>query len=122
MSLAAKVLPSVQTDLPEAPKVDGRKPLDRERLRQAARDFESVFMEIVLRSMRKTVPKSELMNGGNAEDIYRSMLDSEYAKSYSQGGNSGLAESIERELLQKMGIKELPPSPPIAGRQPYRKV
>ena len=32
-------------------------------------------MEIVLRSMRKTINKSKFIDGGNAEEIYRSMLD-----------------------------------------------
>jgi len=55
--------------------------------------------------MRSSVQKSGLVDGGNAEEIYTSMLDSEYAKQMSSQGNSGLAQMIERQLLQTMGVK-----------------
>lgn len=53
---------------------------DRTTIKQAAEDFESLFLNIVLKSMRDTVQKSGLIDGGNAEEIYSSMLDDEYAK------------------------------------------
>jgi Rod binding domain-containing protein len=59
----------------------------------------------MFKSMRSSVQKSGLIDGGNAEEIYTSMLDSEYAKQMSQQGASGLADMIERQLLQSMGVK-----------------
>ncbi|MEN9835490.1 MAG: peptidoglycan hydrolase FlgJ, partial [Pseudomonadota bacterium] len=53
---------------------------DRATIKKAAEDFESLFLNIVLKSMRDTVQKSGLIDGGNAEDIYKSLLDDEYAK------------------------------------------
>lgn len=80
--------------------------VDRKKIHELAQQFESVFMEIVMKSMRSTVNKSELMDGGNAEEIYSSMLDGEYAKSMAATGPSGLAHNIERQLLENMGIKQ----------------
>ena len=37
------------------------------------KDFEALFVDMLLRSMRKTVMKSGLIDGGNAEDIYQGM-------------------------------------------------
>lgn len=71
-------------------------------VKKVAKDFESLFLEIVLRSMRNTVPKSGLIDGGNAEDIYRSLLDSEYAKTMSSTGHSGLAAQIEKQILDSI--------------------
>ena len=74
-------------------------------LRQAARDFEAIFLETVLKSMRKSVIKSGFIDGGNAEEIYRGMLDSEYARSMSGQGQTGLAEMIEQQLRETRGVE-----------------
>jgi flagellar protein FlgJ len=78
---------------------------DRQKVRELSKQFESVFLEIVMRSMRNTVTKSELIDGGNAEDIYKGMLDSEYAKTMANANTSKLALDIERQLLENMGLK-----------------
>ena len=68
------------------------------KIKQLANEFESLFLEIVLKSMRETVGKSELVNGGNAEDIYRSMLDQEYAKNMAGMRQTGIGDAIEKQL------------------------
>ncbi len=68
-------------------------------LGKLAEDFESVFLELVLKNMRNTVQKSELVDGGNGEEIFRGLLDAEYSKSLSSQKNSGIAESIEKQLV-----------------------
>ncbi|MFW7377892.1 MAG: rod-binding protein [Oligoflexus sp.] len=55
--------------------------------------------------MRDSIQKSDFIDGGNGEEIFRSMLDSEYAKSLASQRSTGLAESIERHLL---GLIEKP--------------
>jgi Rod binding domain-containing protein len=74
-------------------------------VKKLAKDFESIFLEQMFRTMRSSIQKSGLIDGGNAEEIYTSMLDSEYAKQMTEQGNGGLSQMIERQLLQSMGIK-----------------
>ena len=76
---------------------------DREKVAELAQQFESIFINMMLQNMRKSVQKSDLLDGGNAEQIYRSMLDQEYATIMAQQERTGLAEAIERQLLQTMG-------------------
>lgn len=83
-------------------------PKDREQIRKVSEDFESIFLGIVLKSMRQTVQKSGLMDGGNAEDIYRSMLDDEYAKMMAEQRHTGLADNIEEFLLRSYGDIQRP--------------
>ena len=80
-------------------------------------------MEIVLRSMRKTINKSKLIDGGNAEEIYRSMLDGEYAKIMAQRGTSGLATAIEKQLLNNLENNVVKSGFPIKaeGMKAYQK-
>ena len=102
-------------------------PRDAEQIKQSANDFESLFLNIVLKSMRDTVQKSGLLDGGNAEDIYKSMLDDEYTKMMAAQRNTGLADEIERFLLTAVadqkkdgnaqGIKAYQAQPQAMGLQ-----
>ncbi|RYZ65506.1 MAG: hypothetical protein EOP09_14150 [Proteobacteria bacterium] len=60
-------------------------------------------MEIVLKSMRDSVDKSKFIDGGNGEQIFQSMLDSEYAKNLANQSMTGLSSSIEDHLTKLMG-------------------
>jgi flagellar protein FlgJ len=68
------------------------------KLKGVAKDFESIFVGIMLKSMRDSVQKSGLLDGGNGEDIFRELLDQEYSKSISAQGDSSIATAIEREM------------------------
>lgn len=67
-------------------------------LRRAAAEFESLFINQMLKSMRETVAKSELFHGGNAEEIYTSMLDTELSKSMAKAGGIGLADMLLKQF------------------------
>jgi flagellar protein FlgJ len=75
-------------------------------LDQACRDFESVFINYMLQQMRRTVPRDGLFNGGQAEQIYTSMLDNETAKSISRQGGLGLADLLREQLSSQEPIKK----------------
>lgn|GEM_PF-3242180 len=83
----------------------GRSKMDSEHaaLKKSTQEFEAMFLELVLKTMRDSVQKSGLVDGGNAEDIYKSMLDSEYAKTLAAQGSTGIAASMERQLLERFG-------------------
>ncbi|RKX74758.1 MAG: hypothetical protein DRP87_16195 [Spirochaetes bacterium] len=69
-----------------------------EKLFEACEDFEALFVKQMLDSMRQTVPKTGILNGGIAEDIFEEMLYSEYAKLFSRNTRLGIAEAVYREV------------------------
>lgn len=73
---------------------------EREAIKKAAADFEAVFLGILMKSMRESVQKSGLMDGGNSEEIYQSMLDTEYTKQMADQNFTGLSKAIEDQLLR----------------------
>jgi flagellar protein FlgJ len=81
-----------------------RIPSDRNdpQLRKACAELESLFIAYLLKEMRTTIPKSDFINGGRAEEIYTSMLDSEMARDLSAKGGIGLS-SI---LLDQLGRRQ----------------
>jgi len=68
--------------------------------KKVAREFEAMFVSMMLKSMRETVGKESLTGGGRGEETFRSLLDQEYANAAVEGGGIGLARSIERELVR----------------------
>ncbi len=62
-------------------------------LREVAQGFESVFMEMLFKSMRSTVSESKLFHGGRGEEIFRDMLDQTLSKGASRKG-LGIADMI----------------------------
>jgi len=71
------------------------------RLRKQCTEFESFLYNSMLKTMRSTVPEDGLFSGGNAEKIYQSMLDQEYSQMMSEKMNSGLADALYKQLMQK---------------------
>ena len=66
-------------------------------MEKVARDFESVFVNKLLESMRKAVPKSGLLDS-SALDMYQSMMDQEMAKNMSERKGMGLGEMVYKDL------------------------
>ncbi|MBV70318.1 MAG: hypothetical protein CMH52_03130 [Myxococcales bacterium] len=65
---------------------------------EAAKQFESIFLHQVFKSMRATLPKEGLMNGGFGEEVFTDMLDQQYADMAAGSSSLGLAENIARQL------------------------
>ncbi|HET7837208.1 MAG TPA: flagellar assembly peptidoglycan hydrolase FlgJ [Variovorax sp.] len=82
-----------------------------EGLKQVSRQFEALFMNMVLKSMREATPSSGLLDGQN-EKIYTSMLDQQLAQNLS-GRGLGLAEAMLAQLQRSAaaGTDEREPNP-----------
>ena len=70
---------------------------EQEALSEAARQFESIFMKMMLKSMRDTVPESDLINNDKTR-FYQSMYDDQISLDLSKRGNLGLANMIVQQL------------------------
>lgn len=83
---------------------------DRQRqsaeLRQAARDFEAVFLKMMFEEMRPGKEDGEggFFGNGVGSDIYEDMFFSELSKLMSETGQLGLARIIEEQVAEQTGI------------------
>jgi flagellar protein FlgJ len=73
----------------------------QEGMKQASKQFEVMFMQMVLKSMREATP-SDGMFGSQQEKMYTSMLDQQLAQNLS-GRGLGLAEAMYAQLSRTMG-------------------
>ncbi len=77
---------------------------EQEALYAAARQFESIFTSMMLKSMREANEgfESNIMNSQN-EKFYRQMLDEQMASELSANGSMGLADMIVAQLTAGQG-------------------
>ena len=68
------------------------------KLRDACQGFEEMFMEMMYKEMRNTVPDDTLLGNSNSDKIWQSMMDSEMMKSATKGGGVGLADMLYQQL------------------------
>ena len=73
-----------------------------EKLREACQEFESFFLYLMMKEMRKTVPEQKLIHGGRAEEIFRDMMDEELAKEMSKSPSAGfgLGQMLYEQLTR----------------------
>ena len=73
----------------------------RAQLNKAATEFESLFVHMMLKSMRSTVGEAEIFGESNELRTFQELLDEELAKVVARDGSLGLAGVLERELLRR---------------------
>ncbi|MDD2366564.1 MAG: rod-binding protein [Desulfuromonadaceae bacterium] len=77
--------------------------------KKVSQDFEALFVGMMMKSMRSTVAKDNLTGGGHGEEVYRSMLDQEYANiSVKQGRGLGIAKIIEKDIIRQESSRVVP--------------
>jgi flagellar protein FlgJ len=86
---------------------------DKAALKEAAKQFESLFMRELIKSMREATQKSGLMDG-EGSDLGTDLLDQQFAVQLS-GLPGGLSEAIERQLARQMKGTEAASPLPEAG-------
>jgi peptidoglycan hydrolase FlgJ len=75
---------------------------DAEELKELAKEFESIFVNLLIKSMRDTLPKDGLINS-HSLDMYQSLFDEEVANEMARtkGRGVGLADVLYTQLSRK---------------------
>lgn len=69
-----------------------------EALQTAAAEFEALFIQSLLSSMRETLPDDSLFGDGNDTKLYEQMFDQQIARNIAGKPGIGLAELLSRQL------------------------
>ena len=72
-------------------------------IRQTSEQFEAYFIQQMMKSMRASIEKSDLVEGGNM-DTYQDMMDKEVSLQMVKRGGMGLADMMERQLKVAQGL------------------
>jgi len=69
-------------------------------VRQTAEQFEAYFLQQMMKSMRDTVEKSDLVESNNME-MYQDLMDKEVAMKMVKRGGIGVANMLEKQMLKQ---------------------
>jgi peptidoglycan hydrolase FlgJ len=80
---------------------------DPEALKAAARQFEALFLQQMLKSMRASSPGDDLL-GGEQSDFYRDLYDQQLALHLAGGKGLGVGDLLLRQLQQSQAQRAVP--------------
>ncbi len=82
------------------------------KLKKAIEDFEAIFINQMLKSMRSTIVKSGLIDESNSEKIYTSLMDAELSKFIAADSGIGLYEVLSSQLIGEPAKEKAAPATP----------
>ena len=68
--------------------------------RATAEQFEAYFIQQMMKAMRESVEKSDLVDSGHM-DMYQDLMDKEVSMQMVRRGGVGLADMLEKQMLQQ---------------------
>jgi len=78
---------------------------DNEQIKEVCQQFEALFINMLFKEMRKTIPDGGLIEKSNATETFESMLDENVSKQMSETGDFGIADLMYKQLVSKYGEK-----------------
>lgn len=75
---------------------------DAKELKKVCREFEGIFLGMMYKQMKATVPKSGLFQSGAAQEIFESMLDEKLMEKAASSGGAGLGDMLYKQLAVRL--------------------
>ena len=79
-------------------------PMTSAQAETASKDFESMFLSQMMESMFGESTGTDSFGDEDTNEIYRSMMMTEYSKQITAGGGIGIADYIKSELLKTQEV------------------
>ena len=76
-----------------------------EAIRKVAEQFESLFINMVMKAARDTVPEGGLFDDSSLQ-MYEQMYDQQIAIAVSEQGGLGIADTVEAQLTRQRVLSE----------------
>jgi flagellar protein FlgJ len=74
---------------------------DSKQLKKACEDFEAIFINMLLKSMKSTVSENEFIKKSHAREMFETMLDEEMSNKISSNNGIGIAKILYDNLKEK---------------------
>ena len=74
-------------------------------LRDACAQMEGAFMNELMKALRQTVPEGGMLDGGQGEEMFSSMMDDAVAQEAASRQERGLGAALYRQLRVLLGAQ-----------------
>ncbi len=86
---------------------------ERRKLKAVAREFEAIMVGQIFTAMRATHKSADPLNKGQANQIFRDMMDQQLGREMARRESLGIADDIYRELVRNLpAAPKVEPTPP----------
>jgi Rod binding domain-containing protein len=75
------------------------------RIRKAAKDFEAILAEQLLKTARRSSSRSTLFPKSAGREIHEGMADEQFARAMTRGRGLGLGDFLADQVLRQTGTK-----------------
>ncbi len=82
----------------------GARGTDLSKVDATAEAFEAQFIAQMMENMFSTVKTNSEFGGGDAEEVYNSMLVTEYGNLIARSGGIGVADHVKREMIRMQEV------------------
>jgi len=82
---------------------------DDDAIKKTADQFEAMFLQMMMKSMRATIQKGGLLESGGTE-TFEQMLDQQFAMSMAGRRSTGLSQMVEDFIRRSQGVSSEEPS------------
>lgn len=94
-----------QTDLRPVQGVRARGKISADKINETSSEFEAQFISQMLSNMFSTVEPNEELGGGDAEEVYQSLLQNEYGKIIARTGGVGVADQVKQIMIKQQEVE-----------------
>ncbi|MBO1224225.1 MAG: rod-binding protein [Candidatus Scalindua sediminis] len=70
-------------------------------LKKATQNFEAIFINMLIKSMWKTIPESGLFEENSATNIYEGIIQSALSEEIARSGGLGMAEMLYQQISKE---------------------
>lgn len=77
---------------------------DDKALRKACMDFEAIFLRMIYKQMRSSLPKSDFMPKSSATEIYEDMFDEKLVDEMVKGKGIGLGDTLYKAMRRQNSL------------------
>jgi len=89
---------SGRTDFDQLLQAKTGKTQKKQDLKKACTAMESLFIDQMLKVMRKSVNKNNFLNGGFGEEVFEDMLYTEYSQKMAESGQFGIGKMLYKSM------------------------
>lgn len=79
--------------------------VDERKLEKVCLEFEAIFINQMLKAMRKTIPKTNFFKKESGRELFESLFDSEISKIVSQKGGFGLGKILYKKMIEQIDYR-----------------
>ena len=78
---------------------DGKSDENDEKLKKAITEFSAVFLKLMFKSMRSTLPDNKYIDGGYAEEVFTDMMDKQISE---LGSGQSTFKNLNRAMFEQL--------------------